>query len=115
MQLAIYGELLRQKDYAWPKFGFYMIANAQLLATDADFFPNARLVRKANDETTALLWLQFTQTWKWRRKQLDTGLVEVALDGVEATTESIFPSDGLKAQYLNTAYNDYLHLAGWGN
>ena len=115
LQLAIYGELLRQKDYAWPKLGFYMIANAQLLATDADFFPNARLVRKANDETTAQLWLQFAQTWKWRRMQLDSGLVEVALDGVETTAESVFPSDGLTAQYLNTAYNDFLHLAGWGN
>ena len=113
LQLAIYAELLRQKNGAWPQVGYFVLNRGQLLMTDDDFFPEARLVRKSTDENTAHLWLRFIETWKWRRGQLDAGQIELALAEIEETDVSAFPENGLIAQVLYPGYNDYLALAGW--
>lgn len=113
LQLAIYAELLRQKSGAWPQVGYFVLNRGQLLATDNQFFPDARLVRKSTDENTAHLWLRFIETWKWRRAQLDAGQIEVVLEEIEETDASAFPDTGLVAQVLYPGYNDYLALAGW--
>jgi hypothetical protein len=113
LQLAIYAELLRQKNGAWPQVGYFVLNRGHLLMTDDDFFPEARLVRKVTEENTAQLWLRFIETWKWRREQLDAGHIEVALEEIEETDDSAFPENGLTAQVLYPGYNDYLALAGW--
>ena len=113
LQLAIYAELLRQKNGAWPQVGYFVLNRGQLLMTDDHFFPDARLVSKTTDENTAHLWLRFIATWKWRREQLDAGQIELALAEIEETDASAFPETGLIAQVLYPGYNDYLALAGW--
>ena len=113
LQLAIYAELLRQKCGAWPQVGYFVLNRGQLLATDDHFFPEARLIRKTTEENTAQLWLRFIETWKWRREQLEDGQIEVALEEIAETEESLFPEAGLSAQVLYPGYNDYLALAGW--
>lgn len=113
LQLAIYAELLRQKNGAWPQVGYFVLNRGQLLMTDNQFFPDARLVTKSTDENTAQLWLRFIETWKWRRAQLDAGEIELALAEIEETDASAFPETGLIAQVLYPGYNDYLALAGW--
>lgn len=113
LQLAIYAELLRQKNGAWPQVGYFVLSRGQLLMTEDGFFPEARLVRKATEENTAHLWLRFIETWKWRRAQLDAGQIEVVLEAIEETDASTFPDTGLVAQVLYPGYNDYLALAGW--
>lgn len=113
LQLAIYAELLRQKNGAWPQVGYFVLNRGHLLMTDNQFFPDARLVRNSTDENTAQLWLRFIETWKWRREQLDAGQVELALAEIEETDASAFPENGLIPQVLYPGYNDYLALAGW--
>jgi hypothetical protein len=113
LQLAIYAELLRQKNGAWPQVGYFVLNRGHLLMTDDHFFPDARLIKKTTEENTAQLWLRFIETWKWRRAQLDAGQVELALEEIEETDESAFPETGLTAQLLYPGYNDYLALAGW--
>lgn len=113
LQLTIYAELLRQKGGAWPRVAYYVLDRGQLLATSDEFFPEARLVRKDSEETTAHLWQRFTESWKWRRKQLDAGKIELVLEEIEETEESVSPDTGLLPQVLYPGYNDYLHLAGW--
>ena len=113
LQLAIYAELLRQKGGVWPQVAYYVLDRGQLLATSDEFFPEAKLVRKEVEENTPHLWLRFAETWKWRRKQLDEGKIEVALAEIIETDDSAFPEAGLVPQLLNPRYNDYLHLAGW--
>jgi len=41
-----------------------------------------------------------------------TGRIEVVLDGIEETGDSIAPENGLAVEPLNPRYNDYLVLAG---
>lgn len=107
LQLAIYGELQRQKTGQWPRLAYFILNSAELLATDQDFFPQARLIKKNTDvadEGAAHLWARFLVSWQWRRQQLDLGLIEVAL---EANDESDAPEDGMAMELLNSNYNDY--------
>lgn len=115
LQLAIYGEIVRQRTGQWPRLAYFSFSTGELLATDRDYFPEARLVRKKDevaDEGAAHLWQRFLVTWAWRRGQIDQGLIEVVLDE-EGDTEP--PEEGLVLEVLNTRYNDYLKLAGWGD
>jgi len=113
LQLAIYGELLRQKTGVWPKLAYFIISSGELIATDRTFFPDCRVVWKKSevaDEGAPQLWQRFIETWKWRRAQMDEGIVEVVLEMPE---ESDNPEEGLALEVLNQAYNNYLTLAGW--
>jgi hypothetical protein len=114
LQLAIYAELLRQNGEAAPAVAYYILDQARLYATDADYFPDAQLVQKGTSEGTTELWNRFVATWKWRSAQVAAGRFEVVLDGLEETAESVAPEHALAGEVLNENYNDYLVLAGWG-
>lgn len=113
LQLAIYGELVRQRTGRWPRLAYFSFSTGDLLATDRSFFPEARVVRRkadvAEEEGAAHLWQRFLVSWHWRRQQLDAGRIEVVL----GETGDEAPEDGLAPEVLNPAYNDYLTLAGW--
>lgn len=114
LQLVIYAELLRQRTGFWPQLAYFILSRAELLATDRNFFPEARIVwkkKEVQDENAPMLWNRFIKTWKWRRAQLDAGNIEVVLDQDEMAEKL---EDGLIMEVLNPAYNDYLSLAGWG-
>lgn len=113
LQLAIYGELLRQKTGRWPRLAYFSLSTGELLATDNHFFPEARVVRQRAEvqgEGAAHLWQRFLASWHWRRQQLYEGRIEVVLDD---EFDEPPPEDGLTPEVLNPAYNDYLTLAGW--
>ena len=112
LQLAVYGELLRQSTGVWPQVAYFILDQARLMAADANFFSGARVVQSKAGESAADLWQRFVESWKWRRAQLDTGRIEVVLDGIEETEDSIAPENGLAVEPLNPRYNDYLVLAG---
>lgn len=114
LQLAIYGELQRQKTGQWPRLAYFLLSSAELLATDQDYFPQARRIKKnaeVADEGAAHLWQRFLVSWQWRRQQLNQGLIEVCLEEAE---EPSAPAEGMAMDILNANYNDYLVLAGWG-
>lgn len=113
LQLTLYGEMLRQQNGAWPSLAYYILNDALLLATDTTRFPSAQLVVGRTDEGTPELWQRFLKTWKWRKDQLDRGRIELVLEDIPATDESVSPDDGLEVETLNSAYNEYLALAGW--
>jgi len=113
LQLAIYAELLRQRDGSPPSVAYYILDKARLYAIDANYFPQAQTVRKASNEATADLWKRFLETWKWRSAQMATGRFEVVLEGLEETADSVAPENALACEVLNENYNDYLTLAGW--
>ena len=115
LQLAVYAEMLRQETGAWPQVSYFILEASRLLAPDTGFFPQARPVQSGTAGSTPLLWEQFVTAWKWRRSQIDTGMIEVAIDGIEPTPESEAPPDALEPEELPEAYNDYRWLAGWEN
>ena len=115
LQLALYAELLRQKTGAWPALAYFILDEARLLAQDDQVFAEARRVTPETDETAAHLWQRFLASYSWRRKQLEAGRIEVALQGIPEDDDSVPPEEAIAAEYLNEDYNDYLCLAGWEN
>ena len=113
LQLAIYGELVRQRTGSWPRLAYFSLSTGELLATDDQFFPRAKRIRKDKEvaeEGAAHLWQRFLKTWAWRRAQIDQGQIEVVLQEYE---DDLPPEDALAIEVLNINYNDYASLAGW--
>jgi hypothetical protein len=113
LQLAIYAELLRQKSGRWPALAYFLFSQAKLLTRDDVWFPGVHPVPDRTGENTAQLWQRFLATWAWRQEQFAAGHFEVALEKSDED-ESQPPADGLAIEVMDTRYNEYLHLAGWG-
>jgi len=114
LQLVVYSECVRQQSGSWPRIAYYILDRARLLTPDDGLFVEAQLVRGKHVPTTPELWQQFLVTWRWRQVQLKDGLVEVVLEDIEETDESLPPETGLPVVTLGTAYNPFLNVAGWG-
>jgi hypothetical protein len=114
LQLATYGELERQQTGAWPPVAYYILGQSCLLAPDDSYFPGADVVSSDNGENTAEVWQRFLASWKWRKAQIDVGLIEVAAEEIAETAESAPPANGLAPVYLNDDYNEFRAFAGWG-
>ena len=115
LQLALYAELFRQKTGTWPALAYFILDEARLLTLDDRMFTQARQIKSKTDETTAHLWQRFHASYAWRREQLDTGRIEVALESIPEDEDSIPPENAISPEYLIESYNDYLCLAGWEN
>lgn len=115
LQLAIYAELLRQKNGSWPSVAYYILDGGRFFAPDNHVFPDAEAVPSGNGENTAQLWQRFVTSWHWRVAQIKSGQFEVVLESIPADDDSNPPQDAMAAETLNPAYNDYLSLAGWEN
>jgi len=113
LQLAIYAELLRQATGSMPSVGYYLLDSARLLTPDDRAFPTAECIPAKPAGTTRELWQCFIEAWKWRQQQVNDGVFEVALAGIEADEQSLPPANALSMEYLKETYNDYLALAGW--
>ena len=112
LQLALYARL-RKSGKRWPAQGYYILSEGRLLAQDRDFFPSAEVCAPAEGESAASLWLIFEKTWKWRRAQLDQGLIEVTVTGTEADKASVPPTGALEVGEHNDRFNDFAALTGW--
>lgn len=113
LQLALYAEMLRQETGAWPQVSYFILEASRLLAPDSGFFPEALSVQSRTTGATPQLWEQFLTAWKWRRSQIDAGMIEVAVEDIEPTAESAGPPNALTPEELPEAYNEYRWLAGW--
>lgn len=113
LQLALYAQMLRQETGAWPHVSYFILEASRLLSPDSEFFPEGRSVQSQNTGATPQLWEQFLTAWKWRRSQIDRGVIEVAVEGIEPTPESESPPGALATEELAKAYNEFYWLAGW--
>jgi len=116
LQLAVYAHLRKQaaKSFQWPPQAYFVIEDTQILAHDNGAFPKAVLYPADNGETTQDLWKRFEATWKWRRAQLDKGLIEVTVEGTEPDDNSEPPENGLEPEGDYSRFNEYPVLTGWG-
>lgn len=115
LQLLIYAGLLEQQIERWPRYAYYLLSNAQLLAQDREVFADARVCSPGERVALPELWTRFERTFGWRKAQLEAGLIEVALEGIEPDENSLPPQDGFALETLSTAYNPFVNLAGTGD
>jgi len=116
-QLAVYA-YMRKTSAAlsyWPNRANFIIDGQRMLSQENPVFPGAVVVPSESGEGIIELWNRFDSTYRWRRTQLDQGLVEVTVTGTEPTEASIPPEDGLVIDDFNDAFNDYVVLTGWGS
>jgi hypothetical protein len=116
IQLATYAFIRKNitKSATWPPQAFFVIENAQILAQTKDAFPSAILCSSNNDETTKDLWNRVEETWKWRRNQINKGMIEVTIEAAESDDASMPPENGLTLEDHYDYFNDFAILTGWG-
>jgi hypothetical protein len=116
LQLATYAYLRKKiaKAGDWPPQAYFIIDGAQLLTQDEKSFPGSLACMPETGETTADLWRRFEATWRWRRKQMDAGLVEVTVTGTEPDAVSAPPADGMHIEDVNDRFSEFGVLTGWG-
>lgn len=113
LQLAIYAQLLRQRDKRLPAVGYFVIATQDLLMLDSDFFPQADIVKAESGESILEFWQRFEKSWKARRRQLDDGKIEVNVAGTEIESELLFAEDALSHPEVFDSFNEFDALVGW--
>jgi ATP-dependent helicase/nuclease subunit B len=121
LQLAVYGYLWTGNHPGpWPATAFYILNKRSLMAQDNAFFPGASIVPVKGGPTGLQgCWHDFLDVWRWRRRQLDEGWVELTVQGtdalpvVEKAPDSTPPHDQWKAAKDQDQYNDFDALTGW--
>jgi hypothetical protein len=121
LQLAVYGYLLsRQNKEQWPAPAFYLLRDRRLLAPANTFFPDARVVAsKFSPGGIDQCWADFEVVWRWRRRQLDEGWIEITVGDSEPTTgteglpDSLPPVPQWLANEDHARFNEYDALTGW--
>ena len=115
LQLAIYAWMRKcmTNSSLWPPQAFFLIEEAHFLSQNRDAFSNAVPCPARDGESTADLWRRFEETWKWRREQLDRGLVEITITGTDPDDESKPPESGLVLDDNADRFNDFAVLTGW--
>jgi RecB family exonuclease len=122
LQLAVYSYLLsRQAGQKWPAGAFYLLRNRRLLAQTNAFFPEARVVPvKFPPGGMEPCWNDFEKVWRWRRRLLDQGWIEVTVGDTEQLPPMAEAPDSMPpvAQWLATEdharFNEFDALTGWG-
>jgi RecB family exonuclease len=116
LQLAVYAYLRKRnhESHRWPAQAYFIIDDACMLAQKNDVFPSAMVSPSASGESVAGLWGRFETTWRWRRAQVDRGIVEVTVAGTDPDKDSAPPDDGLPMESDADRFNDFAVLTGWG-
>ena len=108
LQLAIYGFMLSEND--WPSPGYYIVTAGNVLAPDADFFPNAR--RASGAESAETVWRKSLVTRDWRLEQFQRGAIEVNA-GAEPDDDSEPPAEALETRVEPNRFDDFVWLTGF--
>jgi hypothetical protein len=114
LQLAIYGELMRQETGNWATPAYYILAEGNLFAQDDSFFPEATVARVKEEGGSPMLWQQALETLRWRHGQISGGLIELVIEGTEPDADSLWPEDALEIDEPSRWPSDYTSLMGWG-
>jgi len=113
LQLAVYAQLLNQNEGGWPTLAYFIVSDARMLVLDSNFFPNATIEQPENSESLLEFWQRAETTWKWRRKQLDEGLIEVPVTDTQPDETSSSGELGLTMPETFDQYDDFTVLTGW--
>ncbi|QIB67046.1 PD-(D/E)XK nuclease family protein [Kineobactrum salinum] len=114
LQLATYAQLrLAAGAGQTPLLSYFIVSDAHMLNLDHGFFPEAERIIPDTQEGPARFWQRVEASWRWRRAQLDRGLIEVTVAGTEPGPESDPGDEGLPMPASSDRFNEYLVLTGW--
>jgi RecB family exonuclease len=118
LQLAVYGFLVNQSRGTWPEGAFYILTRRRLLARSQEYFPHARIIAsRSAPGGLRNCWFDFEQVWRWRRRQLDAGWIEVTAEDTNDrpadAPDSTPPIPHWQATEDHAKYNEFDALTGW--
>lgn len=113
LQLAVYAQLSHQQEKQWPVLAYFIIRDAQMLVLNSDYFPHAVVEQAENGESLREFWQRVETTWRWRREQLDRGLIEVTVSDTAPDELSTPGEPGLPMPEQFDTFDDYTLLLGW--
>ena len=121
LQLAAYGKLVSEKSGGvWPAVAYYILRSGSFLAQDQAFFPDAEPITCSGAcPGPEAMWRDFLDVWRWRRKQLDSGWIEVPVEGTDETDgttgcpSSVPPLAEWTSDPSAPRYDDFEFLTGW--
>ncbi|MBF0586950.1 PD-(D/E)XK nuclease family protein [Prosthecochloris sp. N3] len=114
LQLLVYASLARQAYGRWPGLAYYILDGAQLLSASHRFSRYASFVRPTGAEPDSVLWERVLVSFRWRKEQLERGLLAAGLaSGPDAHEALCMPQDGLQIKPRNPSWNPYRYVAGW--
>ena len=115
LQLATYAQLRRNNNAQWsPTLSYFIAKDSHMLSLNHTFFPRADILKPDGEENAAQYWERFEESWRWRKAQFDSGLVEVTVKGTEPSDDSVPGEDCLSIPSASDMFNDYRVLTGWG-
>ncbi|TGD72180.1 hypothetical protein E4634_16055 [Mangrovimicrobium sediminis] len=115
LQLATYAQLrLAAGAPSFPMLSYFIVSDSHMLNLAHSFFPNAEVINPTTGENAAQYWARFEHTWRWRKAQFDSGLIEVTVNGTEPTENSEPGEAGLPMPETSDKFNDYQFITGWG-
>jgi len=98
----------------WPTVAYFIIdGGGAMLAQNTEYFPEATAVKPVTEENHAVIWQKMNATWLWRRKQLDSGLIELTVTGTEVDEDLQAEEGALSIPDCSDYFNDYKVLTGW--
>jgi hypothetical protein len=112
IQLAIYARMVERNTSNWPAVAYFILRDPELLTTGPGIFPGVSPIL-VQGSSTSQVWDRLVVSWGWRRAQIEQGQIEVVLDDVEGTADSLPPANALAAEAPNERYNPFTYLAGW--
>lgn len=114
LQLAVYGYLVSGGKPPFPTGAFYILSSRRLLSCNASFFTAASPVAiEAGSGELQKVWQEFEQIWRWRRWQLDRGLIEVVSDEPGPDQDSSPPLANWESPKKADKYSDHTTLTGF--
>jgi hypothetical protein len=113
LQLVLYGWCARNGAAHLPEVAYLILDQADMIAADRRFFPDARPVIVKDPQTLDALWNRFGVSWRWRRGQLDAGEIEIVGEDIEPGAAAELPPGAFEPDELKDDYNAYRHLRGW--
>ncbi|HEX7038333.1 MAG TPA: PD-(D/E)XK nuclease family protein [Pseudomonadales bacterium] len=97
----------------WPYQAYFIVTTGNVVAPDDTVFPDALVHAPAEGIDVARLWRAAEATYRWRRAQLDRGLIEVRTDAAEPTERSEPPEGTLPLRDGADRYDEFARLTGW--
>jgi len=115
LQLQIYSRLLEQKEKTSDVLRAYYIVDGRFFLSSHNFFNSSQTISIRSDETENQVWQKIENTYKWREKQLQSGIIEVCLDENELPLEpkELLPTDSILEMDKKSRPNGYHSLHIW--
>ena len=111
-QLALYAHMLKRNG-SLPHVAYFSLSEAQMVAPDRTAFKDAWIAEPPDGEILESLIVRMQQTFAFRRFELDSGMIEVPVEGTTPDTTVDSPADILIDHKRTHDPGEFRALIGW--